>query len=206
MSTLPRFETIPLPCNLAAASPMTDAEFEEMCLKEDWIQYERTSEGVIRMNPPAGILTGDGNAVIIHLLYSWWDTHQKGRVFDSNTGFFLPDGSMLSPDAGYLLPEQLKGLTKNQFKGFLRRCPAFVVELLSATDSLAETRRKMENWIANGAQLGWLVDPYRRLVTVYQHGQPPRESSALQLDGSGPVQGFTLDLAKVWRCYEIPSE
>lgn len=203
MSTLPRFETIPLPCSLAAASPMTDAEFEAMCLESDWIQYERTSDGAIRMNPPAGLLTGDGNAAIIHQLYGWWETHQRGRVFDSNTGFFLPDGSMLSPDAGYLPPEQLKGLTKSQFKGFLRLCPAFVVELLSATDSLAETRRKMESWIANGAQQGWLIDPYRRLVTVYQQGQPPHESSALQLDGSGPVQGFTLDLAKVWRCYEI---
>ena len=72
MSTLPRFETIPLPCSLAAASPMTDAEFEAMCLESDWIQYERTSDGAIRMNPPAGLLTGDGNAAIIHQLYGWW--------------------------------------------------------------------------------------------------------------------------------------
>jgi Uma2 family endonuclease len=203
MSTLPRFELSPVLRVLTVEPPLTDAEFEAMCLQIDDLQYERTSEGAIRMNPPTGMLTGHGNAEISYQLYRWWDKHQRGRVSDNNTGFFLPDGSMLSPDAAYVLPEQLKGLKREQLTGFPRLCPAFVVELLSATDSLTKTGKKMENWIANGAQLGWLVDPYRRIVTVYQQGQPPRESSALQLDGDGPVQGFSLDLSKVWRCYEV---
>jgi Uma2 family endonuclease len=61
----------------------------------------------------------------------------------------------------------------------------------------------MENWAANGAQLGWLIDPYRQRVIVYQPGEESRECSALKLDGVGPVQGFSLDLQKVWRCYEV---
>jgi Uma2 family endonuclease len=203
MSTLPRFELSPLLRILTVEPPLTDAEFEAMCLKNDDIQYERTSEGAIRMNPPTGMLTGDGNAEIIRQLRNWWDTHLRGRVSDNNTGFFLPDGSMLSPDAAYVLPEQLKGVTRQQLTGFPRLCPAFVVELLSPSDSPTKTGRKLESWIANGTQLGWLIDPYRRLVTVYQPGQQPRESSALQLDGFGPVQGFTLDLSKIWRCYDI---
>jgi Uma2 family endonuclease len=203
MSTLPRFESYPLTRSLAVNPPLTDAEFEAMCLKNDGIQFERASDGAIRMNPPTGMFTSDGNAEIIRQLGNWWHTHHKGRVFDSNAGFFLPDGSMLSPDAGYLQPEQLKGLTRTQLTGFPRLCPAFVVELLSASDSLAETGRKMESWIANGAQLGWLVDPYRQRAIVYQPGWEPREVSALNLDGVGPVQGFSLDLQKVWRCYEI---
>ena len=203
MSTLPRFELSPVLRILTVEPPLTDAEFEAMCLRNDDIQYERTSEGAIRMNPPTGAFTGHGNAEITYQLYRWWDKHQRGRVFDNNTGFFLPDGSMLSPDAAYVLPEQLKGMTRQQLTGFPRLCPAFVVELLSPTDSLTKTGKKMESWISNGAQLGWLVDPYRRLVTVYQHGQEPRECSALKLDGSGPVQGFSFDLQKVWRCYEV---
>lgn len=155
------------------------------------------------MNPPTGMLTGDGNAEVTYQLRAWWHTHHEGRVSDSNTGFFLPDGSMLSPDAAYVLPEQLMGLTKAQLSGLLRLCPAFVVELLSPSDSLVETGKKMESWIANGAQLGWLIDPDRQRVIVYQPGQEPRESSALKLDGSGPVQGFSLDLGKLWRCYEV---
>jgi hypothetical protein len=45
--------------------PMTDAEFEELCRANDNVQFERTKEGVIHMNPPAGLFTGDGNAEII---------------------------------------------------------------------------------------------------------------------------------------------
>ena len=203
MSTLPRFETFSLPRSLTVEPPLTDAEFEVMCLINDDVQYERTSEGAIRVNPPTGMLTGDGNSEIIRQLRNWWDTHLRGRVSDNNTGFFLPDGSMLSPDAAYVLPEQLKGVTREQLTGFPRLCPAFVVELLSPSDSPAKTGRKMESWIANGAQLGWLIDPYRKRVSIYEPGQEMLESSALKLDGAGPVQGFSLDLAKVWRCYEI---
>jgi Uma2 family endonuclease len=203
MSTLPRFELSPSPRSLAVDPPLTDEGFEALCLKNDDVQFERTSEGAIRMNPPTGAFTSDGNAEIIRQLRNWWDTHLRGRTFDSNAGFFLPDGSMLSPDAAYVLPEQLVGVTKKQLTGLLRLCPAFVVELLSPSDSLAETGGKMENWVANGAQLGWLIDPYRQRVIVYQPSQDPRESSAQKLDGVGPVQGFSLDLRKVWRCYEI---
>ena len=155
------------------------------------------------MNPPTGAFAGDGNSEINRQLRNWWHTHHRGRVFDSSAGFFLPDGSMLSPDAAYVVPEQLVGVTKKQLTGLLRLCPAFVVELLFASDSIAETGRKMERWIANGAQLGWLIDPYRKQVIVYQPGQQPHDCSALQLDGVGPVQGFSLDLQKVWRCYEV---
>jgi Uma2 family endonuclease len=100
----------------------------------------------------------------------------------------------------------LRGVTRKQLAGFPRVCPAFVIELLSPSDSLAETSEKMERWIANGAQLGWLIDPYRRVVTVYEAGRDPVESSALKVDGSGSVEGFSLDLGKVWRCYEVPEE
>jgi Uma2 family endonuclease len=203
MSTLPRFETLPLPRSLAVDPPLSDAEFEAFCLKNDDLRIERTQEGAIRMNPPTGAMTGDGNSEINHQLRNWWDTHEKGRVFDSNAGFFLPDGSMLSPDASYVLPEQLKGVTRKQLAGLLRVCPAFVVELLSPSDSLAETGRKMQRWIANGAQLGWLIDPYQQKVIVYQPGSEPHAVAAEKLEGCGPVQGFTLELWKVWRCYQI---
>jgi len=154
------------------------------------------------MNPPTGALTGDGNSEINRQLRNWWDTHLGGRVFDSNTGFFLPDGSMLSPDASYVLPEQLEGITRAQLAGILRLCPAFVIELLSESDSFAATAKKMQQWMASGAQLGWLIDPYRQRVLVYKLGYEPNTVTTQRVDGSGPVDGFSLDLSKVWRCYE----
>jgi Uma2 family endonuclease len=206
MSTLLRFEIDSLPRNLAVDPPMSDEEFEAFCMKNDDVRIERTREGAIRMHPPTGLPTGDGNSEVNHQLRSWWDTHNSCRVLGSSAGFFLSDGSMLSPDAAYVTAEQLKGLTRKQLTGFPRVCPAFVIELLSASDSLAETGEKMERWIANGAQLGWLIDPFRQIVTIYQAGRQPVESSALKVSGSGPVDGFSLDIGKVWRCYEVPEE
>jgi len=185
---------------------MSDEEFEVFCMKNEDVRIERTREGAIQMHPPAGIPGDDGNSEINRQFRNWWDVHQKGRVLGSNAGFFLLDGSMMSPDAAYVTAQQLTGVTRKQLTGFLRVCPAFVIELLSPSDSLAKTGEKMERWIANGAQLGWLIDPSRQMITIYQAGRETVESSTLKVDGSGPVEGFTLDLGKVWRCYEVPEE
>jgi Uma2 family endonuclease len=203
MSTIPRLDESLAPRSLILDPPMSDDELERFCARNEDLRIERTSDGVIHMNPPTGALTGDGNSEIIHQLRSWWDTHERGRCFDSSTGFFLADGSLLSPDAAYVLPEQLKGMTKEDLAHMPHLCPAFVVELLSPTDNLAEAEKKMELWIANGAQLGWLVDPYRRCVLVYRPGLVQLSVNTSTVEGSGPVDGFVLDLARVWRCYEV---
>jgi Uma2 family endonuclease len=203
MATLLRVDPETLPRNLTLDPPLTDSEFEALCRGNENVQIERTKEGVIRMNPPAGGLTGDGNAEIIRQLRNWWLVHREGRVFDSNTGFYLPDNSMLSPDAAYVGANKLKGMTKAQLTGFPRLCPDFVIELLSESDSLAKANSKMELWIENGAALGWLVSPYERKVHVYQPGIRRKAVSGKSVSGVGPVQGFTLDLEEVWHCYEV---
>ena len=155
------------------------------------------------MHPPAGTFTSDGNAEIVSQLRSWWKTHRRGMLFDATGGFFLPDGSILSPDASYVLPEKLKGLTKDDLTGFARLCPDFVVELLSISDSLSKAQQKMERWIENGVSLGWLIDPYEKKVYVYEAGVETSVVTGNAVQGTGPVEGFTLDLEELWRCYEI---
>jgi Uma2 family endonuclease len=124
-------------------------------------------------------------------------------LFDSSGGFFLPDGSMLNPDAAYVLTDKLAGLTKDDLTGFPRLCPDFVVELLSISDSLSKAQQKMERWIENGVSLGWLVNPYEKKVYVYEAGAGTSVVSEPVLHGRGPVEGFTLGLEELWRCYEI---
>ncbi len=113
------------------------------------------------MNRPAGMLTSDGNSEIARQLRNWWITHRRGRVGDSSAGFYLPDGSLLSPDAAYLLPETLAKTAKAELRGFPHICPDFVIELRSPSDRLATGMEKMERWIENGVKLGWLIDPMR---------------------------------------------
>jgi Uma2 family endonuclease len=203
MSTLLPVDVRTVPRSLVLDPPLTDAEFEALCRANDDVQFERTKEGVIHMNPPAGGLSGDGNAEIIWQLRDWWKSHRRGKVFDSNTGFYLADGSMLSPDAAYVSVEKLNGLTKDQLTGFPRLCPDFVIELLSVSDSLASTQEKLERRIENGARLGWLVDPYAREVHVYAPDVPAVTVTDTVVRGSGPVAGFILDLKEIWRCYEV---
>ena len=155
------------------------------------------------MRPPTGGFTGKGNARINGQLYSWWKTHRNGEIFDSSTGFFLPDGSMLSPDASYVLPKKLKGLKKDDLTGFPYLCPDFVIELLSKSDSVPKAREKMERWLENGVALGWLIDPYKKKVYVYEPGHKASAVSGKAVRGSGPVEGFSLDLEELWHSYEI---
>jgi Uma2 family endonuclease len=191
------------PRSLVLDPPLTDAELEALCAASDWFRFERTREGEIMMNPPAGGFTSAGNAEINAQLHSWWKTHRRGIVFDSNGGFFLPDGSMLNPDASYVLPKRLKGFTRDDMTGFPRLCPDFIIELLSISDSLPKAQQKMERWIENGATLAWLIDPYKKKVYVYEPDGKSLAVSGNAIRGSGPVEGFTLDLDELWRCYEI---
>lgn len=157
-----------LPNSVVLDPPLTDEEFEELSAANELVKLERDREGKIIVNPPAGADSGDANSEIIYQLRAWWKKHKQGRVYDSNTGFFLPDGSSLSPDAAYVTAEQMRGVTKEDRKHFLRLTPAFVIELLSASDSPSQARKKMESWIDNGSELGWLIDPYEREIEASQ--------------------------------------
>jgi Uma2 family endonuclease len=182
---------------------LTDAELEAVCIASEWFRLERTREGKILMHPPTGGLTSDGNSEITSQLRVWWKTHRRGRLFDSNGTFFLADSSMLSPDASYVLPNKIKGLSRDELTGFPRLCPDFVIELLSISDSLPKAQEKMERWLENGVTLGWLIDPYKKKVYVFVPGSETAIESGNTVRGQGPVEGFTLDLAELWRCYEV---
>ena len=182
--------------------PISDADLEAFCLQNEVARIERTREGIISMNPPAGLFSSSDNANINHQLYRWWERHRRGVVGDSSAGYYLRDGSMLSPDASYLTAETFAKLTPRDLRGFPYACPDFVIELMSATDTLRKTKQKMELWIANGATLGWLIYPRRKQVLVYEAGKTtPTMLSGNSVQGSGPVAGFVLDLTEVWERY-----
>lgn len=181
---------------------MSESEFEDLCRRFPDMNVEMTREGKIRMMTPAGNRSSQANMEILGQLWGWWRTHRLGAVFDSNTLFTLPDGSKLGPDAAYITNERLAELPGGTIgDGFGKVCPNFVIELLSKRDSLGDAQEKMRNWRANGVELGWLVDPYRRTVYVYTPEREPATHRAATLDGIGPVAGFTLDLAEVWSLY-----
>ena len=129
----------------------------------------------------------------------WAETTGAGRAFGPSAQFFLPDGSALSPDAAWVSNGSLHRLTKQQRKKFLRLVPEFVVEVLSPSDNLKEAKAKMERWIANGVELGWLIDGDAETVHVYRQGRPLKtQRHSREIFGEGPVAGFALQLASIW--------
>jgi len=192
-----------LPVRLGWDAPLSDEEFECLAMSHDFMQLERSKEGELIVNAPAGGYTGDGNSEIIYQLRTWWKTHKRGRVFDSNTGFFLSDDSFYSPDAAYVTAEQLSGLKRKDLERFLRLCPAFVIELVSKSDRRKAVEAKMNDWIDNGAQLAWLVDPYKKSVTIYEPGRKARTTRTAIVSGTGPIGCFEFNTADVWSCYEL---
>ena len=192
-----------VPRRMVLEPRLTDREFEELCAANSNLALERTREGAIVVNAPAGSGSSDGNAEIVYQLRAWWKQHRRGRVYDSSAGVFLPDGSSLSPDAAYITAEQASALSAEDLDHFLRFVPAFVIELRSKTDSLPKSQQKMETWLANGALLGWLIDPYARVVHVYEAKKEVRTESGDRIEGTGPIAGFVLDLAEVWLSFKI---
>jgi Uma2 family endonuclease len=202
MATVLRIDPETLPRTLALDPPVTDAEFEAICRENTGIRLELTKEGIVRMNPPTGGFTSSGNHEIAGQMHEWHRMHRKGRVFDSSGGFRLPDGSTLSPDASYVSEERLRTLPKGGLSGFPRVCPDFVIELVSESDPLQTVKDKMNDWIANGALLAWLIDPCQRQVLVFRPGRATEVVTGDRIAGEGPVDGLVLDLARVWQCYE----
>ncbi len=182
---------------------LSNKEFEELCAANGSLRLERTGDGVILVNAPAGSATSGGNGEINYQLFAWWRTHRKGKAYDSSVGAFLPDGSALNPDAAYVTAEQLRSLRARDLDHFLPFAPAFVIELLSKIDSVIEAERKMLRWMENGVQLAWLVNLYKRTVTVYEAGKETRVETESKVAGTGPIAGFVLEFEEVWRSYEL---
>jgi Uma2 family endonuclease len=195
---------IPIIPNKVIVEPvLSNEQFEQLCAANAPYHLERTREGVILVNAPAGSATSGGNSQINYQLTAWWMSHRRGKVFDSSIGVFLPDGSALGPDAAYATEAQIRSLKVQDLDHFLPFAPAFVIELLSKSDSVKVAKRKMLRWIENGVQLAWLANPYSRTVTVYEACGDTRVETGKRVIGYGPVDGFVLELEEVWRSYQL---
>jgi Uma2 family endonuclease len=179
--------------------PLSDEEFFDFCMKNPDLHIERHSNGEIVILPPAGMETSYRNSDVSSQLGDWAKMDGRGVTFDSSAEFILPTGAAFAPDASWILKSRLTSLTKAEKELFGRLCPDFVIELKSPSDRLRSLKSKMDEWIANGAQLAWLIVPEKRTVYIYRPGTPPEELSDIDfVAGEGPVAGFRLELADIW--------
>jgi Uma2 family endonuclease len=184
---------------LGLSQPITAEQFEEICSRYDYLRLELTSSGELIIMPPTGLLTVQRNLDLTYQLAAWHREHGVGVCFGPDAGFTLPNGAIRGPDASWVRREKWDSLTERQKDSFAPICPDFVVELRSKSDRLAVLFNKMSEYIANGASLGWLIDPTTRRIYVYQPGE---EVVVLDnpetVSGDPLLPGFNLNLTELW--------
>ena len=177
----------------------TEDTFYELCRQNPDLRLERTAKGEVIVMPPTGGETGNRNHEINRQLGNWRKADGGGAAFDSSTGFKLPNGANRSPDASWITKTKLAQLTLEQKKVFLPLCPDFAIELRSPSDELDTIKAKMDEYIANGLRLGWLIDPEEKAVYVYRPNVPVQKvENANEISADPELPGFTLDLTEVW--------
>jgi len=189
----------PLQLHFPPSLRMTREEFAEFCSANPELRCEHTESGDVVIMPPEGGESGARGLKVGARLERWAERNGTGVAFGSSTGFQLPNGATRSPDAAWVRRTRLVGLTPAEKKAFVPLCPDFVIEIRSPSDSLADQQEKLEEYITNGAALGWLIDPQSRSLWIYQPGEPPKRIDNPTSVAADPVlPGFVLELAGVW--------
>lgn len=185
------------PVVLKKLEVMTDDEFFAFCRANDPSELERDKNGNIIIVSPTGLR----NVTLVGELYAWNKFYELGYIFDSSTGFKLPNGATRSPDVAWIQKDRWEAIPEEQQEKFAPICPVFVNELRSASDDLTYLQNKMEEYQENGCQLGWLIDRKSQQVCVYRPSQPvetvPSFTQALTAEPVLP--GFTFDLTLLTR-------
>ncbi|ELR99539.1 Uma2 family endonuclease [Gloeocapsa sp. PCC 73106] len=184
--------------NLKPVIHLNQEQFKQLVVANPDAFLELTSIGELVVMSPTGGETGDRNDEISFQLRAWNKQTQLGKTFNSSTGFALPNGATRSPDASWVSLSRWNQLTPNERQSFPPLCPDLVIELRSPSDNLKDLRDKMQEYINNGANLGWLLDPMRKVVEIYRPGQPVEIlQNPTQLSGENVLSGFVLNLEEI---------
>jgi Uma2 family endonuclease len=185
--------------NLDTAIELTDEQFYKLCRNNPDLKFERNVHGELIIMPPTGGETGRRNTNLIIDVGIWNRKMQLGQVFDSSTCFKLPNGSDRSPDVSWIRQDRWDALAPEQKEKFPPICPDFVIELMSPSDTLKTVQTKMQEYLDNVLQLGWLLNRKDREVEIYRQNRTIEKlQSPMSLSGETILPGFVLDLASVW--------
>ena len=186
--------------SVATWNGLSDEEFYAFCQRNPDLRFEREPDGKLIVMPNTGGKTGKTNFRLYSLFYPWLEESQSGEMFDSSTAFRLPDGSTRSPDAAWIQLDRWNALTERQQEQFPPLCPDFVVELLSATDTLKTVKAKMlDVWMQNGCRLAWLIDPKSQTTHIFRANGEIQIIQGFDkiLSGEDVLTGFTMSLNRL---------
>ncbi len=183
---------------LMPQSKMTAEQFYAFCQANPELRIERTAEGEVIVMAPAFSDTGNRNVRISYQVVAWADEDNTGEAFDSSAGFTLPNGAIRSPDTSWIKRDRWNTLSNEQKSSFAPICPDFVIELKSSSDTLLGLKKKMQEYIDNGAQLGLLIDRKKRTVNMYRPDTLEILKNPERVSCDPELPGLTLKMSKIW--------
>jgi Uma2 family endonuclease len=200
---------LPLVLRLRPVLDLSDDQLLALCEINRELRIERNVKGELLLMPPAGWETSRQEGDVYGPLWTWAKGDGSGVAVGPSGGFRLPNGAVRAPDAAWVRHTRLATVSADERKKFLPLAPDFVVELRSPSDRLRDLQGKMAEWIANGVELGWLIDPGSRHVYVYRRaadvGDPTSSGAPVErhdnpetLSGDPVLPGFVLDLREIW--------
>jgi Uma2 family endonuclease len=128
------------------------------------------------------------------------DRH-PGWVFPADTSFqcFPSDPKRVRrSDVAFVA---LDRLSPEQYRaeGHCAVCPDLVVEVISPNDLASEVNRKVQEWLAAGAKLVWVIDPDAKLVFCHRPDGVDIRREADTLTGEPVLAGFACPVADLFR-------
>lgn len=182
---------------------VTPEQFEQLAVAEQTARMELTKDGELIVMSPTGGTAGKKNRRLTQQIGIWTDRDGTGEAFDSSTVFTLPNGARRSPDVSWVKLDKWNRLTTAQQDGFPPVVPDFVIELVSPSDiknqRYEHLQAKMQEYLDNGVQLGWLIEPSAKTVEIYRPNQQVKVLKNPQtLSGENVLSGFVLDLREIF--------
>lgn len=145
-----------------------DLEIVDNTLREAGYDYRlELDNGNLKVMSPSDITSSEIGVLFIRLLANWVYPRRLGRIFDSSGGFIMPNSNIKAPDISFVRAEKLKKTVRY----FGNLVPDLVVEIKSQSDSIKPLENKIKMFISVGAEVGILIDPDLKTVTIYRDNQ-----------------------------------
>lgn len=182
-----------------STEPITDEHFQQLCILNPELRLETNSEGELIIMSPTGSETGRQNSDLGGQFWYWNKQAKLGIVFDSSTGFTLPNGAKRSPDVSWIAIDRWNSLSKKEREGFAPIAPDFILELKSPSDSLVTLQNKMSEYMNNGVRLGWLINPRNKQIEIYQQGKTKEAlDNPNTIANDDVLPGLVIELDTIW--------
>lgn len=131
------------------------------------INHYELLDGRIVMTPPAGWTHSGIAAGLVRALSDHVARHALGKVFESSAGYELPSGDTLEPDVSFVSTVRFGTRPPRTPNQFLRMAPTLVIEILSPSTARRDQTEKKDIYARNGVDEYWIVDPAKKVVTVF---------------------------------------